>query len=336
MYKYLVENVLSIALVVTVTLRSLLTIFPNKNPLPLDNQRCLDILVLVICIFLPIQCFLSATGVSHFLKPRMIMKAIFRSACPHFRKKVCDIVALRVNTQTVVVFLLMMLSLAYALCHAFIIYEQCDYRLPLYVRVLELMIPAVALSVQSFGQGCVLLFTSLCPVASKSLHKMNQIIFIKEIHFHMVLNVALLVNPIAMVLTDIAKEHITWVFLGLATSELIYRVYSVYSFHKIAMDNAVMKHVYVHTQDLLLVRGCEYTISQLLSTIWQQKKPAKTATGDAVVSAHFSVPLDQFTRMTQRQKSGNKCKKEHKLLCREVEWGLEQYYCTQSKKLKLD
>ena len=339
--KYFAENILCIALVVTVMMRSLLTVFPNQNPLPFDNQRCLDILVLVMCVFLPTQCFLSAAGVSCFLKPRMIMNAVFRSACPHFRKRVRDIVALRVNTQAVVVFLLILLSLAYYTC---IVYEQWDYRLQLYSRVLGLMIPAFALIVQSFGQGCVLLFTSLCPVASKSLHKLNQRIFIKEIHFHMVLNLALLVNPITTVLTDFAKEHGTWIFLGLATAELVYRLYSVFRFHKIAMDNAAMDNAamkHVHTTDLLLVRDREYSISQLFS-IRQRKKPAKTTTGDAVVSAQFCVPLDQFRRTRMEwPKSGNECKKEHKLLCQVTEYDLEQYSnlveCYQrSKKLKMD
>ena len=334
--RYIAENVLGIVLVVTVMMRSLLTIFPDRNPLPLDNQRCLDVLVLVICIFLPTQCFLSAAGVAHFLKPRRILNAIFRSACPHFRKKVCNIMDLRVNARTIVVLLLMLLSLAYAFHHGCIVYEQWAYRVPFYIQVLEL-IPAFALGMQSVGQGFVLLFTSLCPVASKSLHKMNQDMFIKEIYFHLVLNLALLVNPVTMTLIVLVKEHstMTLVFLGLAVSELAYQLYSVYCFHKIALENALLKHVQ-DVSGLLLVHDREYSISKLLSVL-QSKKSARTLSspGDALAAAQSDIPMNLFLHTEGHKSENSNCNKEHKLLCHSAEYDFEvlkQYpKCTKPK-----
>ena len=238
---------LMITLLAVCTLRTWLTVFPSLNPLPLATTTCVSTIVLLLWVTLTLLCAASVVTVVKFLKGQRSVPAY---PCPYFAQAGLGTVVSRLTkpmSRSAVV-ILMLFSVCYDLHTGLFVYTNWVHTFPLALQVLE-PVPAVALILQTVGQGVVLLFASACPVASTRIRMTDRRECFKLVNFHMLLNFVLFFHPLTMIVVvevTMAQDVNTSIFVVLAVVKLIYHISSAVSFHKIAKNKQILAEMPNH------------------------------------------------------------------------------------------
>ena len=155
-----------ITLLATCMVRTWLTLFPSQNPLPLDSVVCNSAIVLLLWITLTLLCAASIIAMAQFLN-----RQDSTYSCPFIAQAGLRAFLFRLLSHLANLKLTLMLSsVCYDIYIGWFVYSKWVYIFPLPLQVLELL-PAIALCMQTVGQGVVLLFTSACPVADMRINK---------------------------------------------------------------------------------------------------------------------------------------------------------------------
>jgi len=234
---------LMITLLAVCTLRTWLTVFPSRNPLPLTTTTCVSTIVLLLWVTLTLLCAASVVTVVKFVSGQ---RSVRMHPWPHFAQAVVSRLTKPMSRSAVVI--LMLFSVCYDLHTGLFVYTNWVHTFPLALQVLE-PVPAVALILQTVGQGVVLLFASACPVASTRIRTTDQRECFKLVKFHMLLNFVLFFHPLTMIVVvevTMAQDVNTSIFVVLAMVKLIYHISSAISFHRIAKNKQILAEMQNH------------------------------------------------------------------------------------------
>lgn len=285
---------LMITLLATCTVRTWLTVFPSQNPLPLDNVVCNSAIILLLWITLTLLCAASILAMVRFLNRQ-------ESAylCPFIAHAGPRVFLFRLLSRLANLRLILMLfSVCYDICIGWFVYSKWVYIFPLPLQALELL-PAIALSLQTIGQGVVLLFASACPVADTRINKTDSKECFRLLNFQMLLNSVLFFHPLTMIIIvavtrnqDISAN----LFMVLAVLKLVYHVFSAISFHRIAKR----KHVEVEMQrHKILLPNCKDTAVDALYRCRNMQQFCETPCKDAIVTSTFECCVEDLANLSR-------------------------------------
>ena len=237
---------LMITLLALCTLRTWFTVFPSRNPLPLDTAMCVSTVVLLLWITLSLLCAASVFTVVEFVKG---LRSVPTHPCPYFAQaQLGTFVSRLTKPMSRLAMLMMLFSVCYDIHTGWFVYTNWVHTFPWPLQVLE-PLPALALSLQTLGQGIVLLFANACPVASARIRTIDRRECFKLVNFHMLLNFVLFFHPLTMIVVVTvtqAKEINTNIFLVFALVKLIYHISSAVSFHRIAKRKQSLAERQIH------------------------------------------------------------------------------------------
>ena len=284
-----------ITLVATCTVRTWLTLFPGQNPLPLDNVVCNSAIVLLLWLALTLLCAASILAMARFLNRQ---KSAY--SCPFIAKAGLRAFLFRLLSHLANLRLtLMLFSVCYDIYIGWFVYSKWVYIFPLPLPVLELL-PVIALSLQTVGQGVVLLFASACPVADMRINKTDGKECFRLLNFQMLLNSVLFFHPLTMIIIVAVtrKQDISAnLFMVLAVLKLFYHVFSAVSFHRIAKR----KHVEVEMQrHKICLPNCKDTVVDTLYRCRNMQQFCETSCKDTIVTSTFECRVEDLANLSCR------------------------------------
>lgn len=284
---------LMITLLATCTVRTWLTLFPGQNPLPLDSVLCNSAVVLLLWITLTLLCAASITAMARFLN-----RQESAYSCPFIAQAGLRAFLFRLLSRLANLRLtLMLFSVCYDIYIGWFVYSKWVYIFPLPLQALELL-PAIALSLQTVGQGVVLLFTSACPVADMRINKTDSKECFRLLNFQMLLNSVLFFHPLTMIIIVAVtrKQDISAnLFMVLAVLKLFYHVFSAVSFHRIAKR----KHVEVEMQKhKICLPNCKDTAVDALYRCRNVQQFCEASCTDTIVTSTFECRVEDLANLS--------------------------------------